>query len=389
VVTYGSCPVNSSAASLTVSAQPTLVITNPAVICAPGTVDLTQPATTAGSNLAGGTLTYWNNAATTSALANPNAVSASGTYYIRVGTSAVCYDVKPVVVTINTTISNNTVSSSQAICTGSTPAGLTGGITGGGNGVYAYQWQQSTDNITYADISGATNPNFSPGSLTVTTWYRRVVNSGPCTSTSAPAQITVVAYPVATIAYSGSPYCATGTATVTQTGQAGGTYTAPAGVSINASTGAVNLASSTPGTYTVTYSFSNGTCNGSTTASITINALPVATIAYAGSPYCATGSATVTQTGQAGGTYTAPAGVSITAATGAIDLAASTPGTYTVTYSFGNGTCNNTTTASITINALPTATIAYSGSPYCATGTATVTQTGQAGGTYTAPAGAE
>src|SRR4029079_337450 len=99
--------------------------------------------------LAGGTLTYWNNAATTSALANPNAVSASGTYYIRVGTSAVCYDVKPVVVTINTTISNNTVSSSQAICTGSTPAGLTGGITGGGNGVYAYQWQQSTDNITY------------------------------------------------------------------------------------------------------------------------------------------------------------------------------------------------------------------------------------------------
>ena len=38
--------------------------------------------------------------------------------------------------------------------------------------------------------------------------------------------------PTATIAYSGSPYCATGTATVTQTGTAGGTYTAPAGVSI-------------------------------------------------------------------------------------------------------------------------------------------------------------
>ena len=36
---------------------------------------------------------------------------------------------------------------------------------------------------------------------------------------------------------------------------------------------------------------------------------------------------------------------------------------------------------------LPTATIAYSGSPYCATGTATPTQTGTAGGTYTAPAG--
>ena len=67
---------------------------------------------------------------------------------------------------------------------------------------------------------------------------------------------------------------------------------------------------------------------------ITINALPTATIAYSGSPYCATGTATVTQTGTAGGTYTAPAGVSITAATGDINLATSTPGTYTITYSF-------------------------------------------------------
>src|SRR4029434_1233061 len=184
-----------------------------------------------------------------------------------------------------------------------------------------------------------------------------------------------------------SLYCAPGSAAVIQTGQAGGTYSAPAGVSINAASGDIDLNASTPGTYTITYSFGNGTCNNTTTASITINALPTATIAYTGSPYCATGTAMVTQTGQAGGTYTAPAGVSINAASGDIDLAASTPGTYTITYSFGNGTCNNTTTTSITINALPTATIAYTGSPYCATGTATVTQTGQAGGTYSSTAG--
>src|SRR4029077_19399840 len=131
-----------------------------------------------------------------------------------------------------------------------------------------------------------------------------------------------------------------------------------------------------PGTYTITYSFTNGTCSNTTTTSITINALPTATIAYAGSPYCATGTATVTQTGLAGGTYTAPAGVTINGATGDINLPSSTAGTYTVTYTFSNGTCSNTTTTSITINALPTATIAYAGSPYCATGTAAVTQTG-------------
>ena len=78
---------------------------------------------------------------------------------------------------------------------------------------------------------------------------------------------------------------------------------------------------STPGTYT-DYIFSSpvGACSNTTTTSITINALPTATIAYAGSPYCATGTATVTQTGTAGGTYTAPAGVVINAATGDIDL---------------------------------------------------------------------
>ena len=109
-------------------------------------------------------------------------------------------------------------------------------------------------------------------------------------------------------------------------------YTAPAGVIINAATGAINLATSTPGTYTITYSFTAGACSNTATTSITITALPTATISYAGSPYCATGTATVTQTGTAGGTYTAPAGVIINAATGAINLATSTPGTYTITY---------------------------------------------------------
>ena len=222
----------------------------------------------------------------------------------------------------------------------------------------------------------------TPGTYTITYSF----NSGTCSNTTT-TSITINALPTATIAYAGSPYCATGNATVTQTGQAGGTYSAPAGVAINAATGDINLATSTPGTYTITYSFSNGTCANTTTTSITINALPVATIAYTGSPYCATATATVTQTGQAGGTYSAPAGVVINAATGDINLATSTPGTYTVTYAFGNGTCNNSATTSITINALPIATIAYGGSPYCAIGTATATQTGQAGGTYSAPAG--
>ena len=109
-----------------------------------------------------------------------------------------------------------------------------------------------------------------------------------------------------------SPYCATGTATVTQTGKA---VEHILHLQVLRGNGDINLATSTPGTYTVTYNSVYGTCSNTTTTSITINALPTATIKYAGSPYCATGTATVTRR-SAGGTYTAPAGVSITAATG-------------------------------------------------------------------------
>jgi hypothetical protein len=82
--------------------------------------------------------------------------------------------------------------------------------------------------------------------------------------------------PSATISYAGSPFCSTGTtASVTSTGTSGGTYTAsPAGLSINSGTGLVTLGTSTPGTYTVTYTVAaSGACaQFQTTASITINA---------------------------------------------------------------------------------------------------------------------
>ncbi|MBL0336109.1 MAG: hypothetical protein IPP73_12605 [Chitinophagaceae bacterium] len=48
-------------------------------------------------------------------------------------------------------------------------------------------------------------------------------------------------------------------------------------MSINSTSGNISLSASTPGTYTVSYTFSDGTCPNTTTASVTINALPVIT----------------------------------------------------------------------------------------------------------------
>ena len=134
--------------------------------------------------------------------------------------------------------------------------------------------------------------------------------------------------------YRRSPYCASGIATVTETGTVGGTYTSTAGLTINAATGDIIWLQALLEPIQSHTASPVERCSNTATTSITINALPTATINYAGSPYCATGIATVTQTGTAGGTYSSTAGLTINAATGDIDLVASTPGTYTITYSF-------------------------------------------------------
>jgi len=74
----------------------------------------------------------------------------------------------------------------------------------------------------------------------------------------------------------------------------------------------------------------------------------------------------------------------INSATGEIDLNATTPGTYVVTYTT-NGSCTNTVNNTITINALDGAAFAYSSNSLPQTGTASLTTTPTtSGGVYSA-----
>jgi hypothetical protein len=118
---------------------------------------------------------------------------------------------------------------------------------------------------------------------------------------------------------------------------------------------------------------------------VTISNNPIATVS--GGTFCTTGTTTLTTAGATGGTFSAtPAGLVIDPATGVIDLAASTPNTYDITYSFGTAPCTGTATSQVTVSAQPAATV--SGGTFCNSGTTTLTVTGTTGGTFLAlPAG--
>jgi len=118
-----------------------------------------------------------------------------------------------------------------------------------------------------------------------------------------------------------------------------GIFTAsPAGlVFVSDTTGVVDLSASTPGTYTITNTVITESCGLDTLSSsvtIIINPAPVGNFSYPGTPFCNdAGSAPISlDPGSETGTFSAtPAGLSINAATGTVNVAASSPGTYTVT----------------------------------------------------------
>ncbi|MBS1486915.1 MAG: SprB repeat-containing protein, partial [Bacteroidetes bacterium] len=197
--------------------------------------------------------------------------NASGEYY-RVdvqssgGGSLICRNktIFPIVISEPTKLiaSVNTITPECTPGTGAISLNVSGGTPG-----YTYNWTGPT---------AIANTIQNPSGLSAGTYNVTIVDANNCTAPVGP--IVVPGVPVATISYA-SPLCATGVANVIQTGQGGGTYSSsPAGLSINASTGQINLATSTLGTYTVTYNFTNGSCSNTTTTSVTINPSPTVVI---------------------------------------------------------------------------------------------------------------
>ncbi|WP_343635138.1 PKD domain-containing protein [Fluviicola sp.] len=205
-------------------------------------------------------------------------------------------------------------------------------------------------------------------------------------TTSTPVTVTVNDYDDATFSYSSATYCSDA-GNQTPTVVDAGTFSSTSGLVINSTTGVIDLAASTPGTYTVTNTTS-GACPDTKTTSITINAASDASFSYPSNTICLSDANPIPTTAMAG-TFSSTSGlVFVSTTTGEIDVTTSTAGTYTVTYNVG-GICPSMSQTNVTLTLTPDAAFSYSQAAYCtnATDPSPVFGTGANGGVFSSTTG--
>ncbi len=376
LITYTDTDAATATFNLTINALPTVIVSVSAgTICNGESTILT----------ASGASTYvWNDGNTD----NPRTVSpTTTTTFTATGTdSNGCTNTGATTITVNA-LPTVEITGTLTYCAGSTTT-LTATA-----GLSSYLW--STGATTQAI-------NVTAGSYTVTG-----TDSNGCSATSAASTVTELPLDSATVTYSASAYCQmpTGALAVdgyyplystesaaqaessdgtahshtlsgttyympndgvtiyhgtyslttpapTITGETGTFSESTGNLSIDSSTGVINVNSSTAGSYTVVYT-TNGSCPNTVNNTITINALDGATFAYSSNSLPQTGTASLTTTPTtSGGVYSAyPSGLSINSSTGEIDLAASTIQSYKIFYETSGAGCPNSSTFDLAVTA--------------------------------------
>ncbi|WP_171062919.1 putative Ig domain-containing protein [Larkinella sp. C7] len=202
---------------------------------------------------------------------------------------------------------------SQTVCSTS-PASFSVAATN----ATSYRWQVSYDNTfnfpsnlgNTGVYSGADTPVLTISSVSNLNgaYFRCVVTNGGESTNSEGVLLTVTTLPTATISYTNSLLCTNGSQQgVSRSGNNsnGGVYSSsPSSLSLTSDFGAVMPGSSTPGSYTVTYTVpARGGCPVVTaTTTLTITAPPTVTGNAVTQPTCSTPTGTISVTATGSGT---------------------------------------------------------------------------------------
>lgn len=281
----GNCGATSASTLITVSGTSlNNTITLPASTCTDGSTAYTITGTTVS-----GASFQWQRStdnvdftnivgATAQNYTIPGNLVVATTYYRRLAGSSVCNTVASNVVAALAPIGNNQITTAPASYCGSfSSVAITATTPTGGSGTYSYQWQSSTDGVSFNPISGATLASYTTGSnITQTTWYRRVVTTPTsCTSTSPALRLAVNSNPTVTIGATAASVCGGNTTTLTASGASSYVWSSASGTgTLNTTTGSTVIATPIATiTYTVTGTDGNG-CTAAANQTITYNALP-------------------------------------------------------------------------------------------------------------------
>ncbi|WP_161888708.1 Ig-like domain-containing protein [Pontibacter russatus] len=312
--------------NLTVHPLPVATITadGPVTFCEGGSVKLTASA---------GSSWLWSTGATTQSIT----VDESGDYSVEVFNSNGCSATSAATAVTENELPTVTLAAFEPVCKNGDSFTLSGGLPAGG---------------TYT-VDGVAATQFNPaaaavGNHTIVYTYQ---DDNNC-SASATQTIEVKAVPTVTLG-TFADVCV-GAETVTLSGglPVGGTYSGT-----GVSNGQFNPATASVGTHTITYTYEANGCTNTATSTIKVTPVPTATLA-AFSNVCVNAAAfTLTGGSPAGGTYSGT-GVS----NGQFNPATAGAGTHTITYTYGENGCTVSTTGTITVNPLPTASISFDGS---------------------------
>ena len=221
--------------------------------------------------------------------------STAGTYKIGFVTNGTCPNSGPLQSVTLTAREDATFSySAGSYCQNANDPTPT--ITGTTGGTFS-----STTGLSINSTTGEINL----GTSTVGSYVVLYTTPGTCFASST-QNVTVAAVDVVSLSYPSNSYPQTGTdPSPTFSPQNGGTFSAaPVGLSIDSSTGEIDLSESEIDSYTITYT-SGGTCPGTATFNLSITSVSAA-FNYSASAYCQDASdPTPTVTGTSGGTFSA------------------------------------------------------------------------------------
>jgi hypothetical protein len=252
-------------------------------------------------------------------------------------------------------ISGTAFASPNVVCFGQTTTLTLSGQSPGST----FQWQQSPDNTNFTNISGATVSPYVTGPLSVTTYFRAIITCDGVTGnavgadTTASVQVTVNALP--SINFTAvNPLCCNSTPVTLTATPAGGTFSAPVGVSGNQ----FSPIQACSGTTTVTYSYTDGNnCTNQATQNIVVNDTPAINWPAITQSYCISncGSFPINTATPAGGVYDDFMPAVFVNGNNITPCVAGTPGLIPIRYTLTNLTtgCTSQALNFVNINPLP------------------------------------